>query len=209
MRTPYYTLLSKISCRPSPHTSEKSYELQPIVPPPFRGSGQNHTAAKWQINLANYRSRKNESAIVNLGASVTYLIKNVPKLNGRGDAPPIRVGTDSGEDQRSLSTCDLDKPNVPSNFPVYVHVMPGFQEKLIDIGPIFDADYSFTFTKDAVIIYSPKGHPVFTGWQKAEGPRIWRMSLMPNADRVPDIVKAPEAQQSTLEAFNAYNLPSL
>ena len=73
--------------------------------------------------------------------------------------------------------------------------MPGFQENLIGIGKICDADYSVTFTKDSVIIYSPKGHTVLTGWREAEGPRLWRMSLLPDADRVPDIATAPEAQQ--------------
>ena len=48
-----------------------------------------------------------------------------------------------------------------------------------------------------------------TGWREAEGPRLWRMSLLPNADRVPDIATAPDAQQSTLEVFSAYDLPIL
>ena len=61
-----------------------------------------------------------------------------------------------------------------------------------------DADYSNTFTKDTVIIYSPKGHTVLIGWREAEGPRLWPMSLLPNADRVPDIATAPDSQQSTL-----------
>ena len=38
---------------------------------------------------------KNEPEIVDSGASGTYLIKNAPKLNERGDAPLIRVGTAS------------------------------------------------------------------------------------------------------------------
>ena len=87
--------------------------------------------------------------------------------------------------------------------------MSVFQENLIDIGPIFDADYSVTFTKYTVIICSPKGHTVLTGGREAEGPLLWRMSLMPNADRVPDIDTAPDAQHSTLEAFSAYDLPSV
>ena len=34
------------------------------------------------------------------------------------------------------------------------------------------------------------------------------MSLLPDEDCIPDIATAPDAQQSTLNAFNAYNLTS-
>ena len=47
------------------------------------------------------------------------------------------------------------------------------------------------------------------GWQEAEGPRLCRMSLLPDADRVPDIATSPEAQRSTFETFSAHNLPSI
>ena len=44
--------------------------------------------------------------------------------------------------------------------------MPGFQENLIGIGLICDADYSVTFTKDSVSMYSPNGHKVLRGGEK-------------------------------------------
>ena len=86
--------------------------------------------------------------------------------------------------------------------------MPGFQENLVGIGTIYDADYSITFTKDTVSIYSPKGHRVLMVWRKTEGPRLWRISLLPDEISTPDIT-AHYAQQSTLKAFSAYNLPSV
>ena len=46
------------------------------------------------------------------------------------------------------------------------------------------------------------------GWQEIEGPRLWRMSLLPRDTSTPDIT-APNAQQSTLKAFIAYNLTSV
>ena len=66
---------------------------------------------------------------------------------------------------------------------------------MIDTGLICDANYSVTFTKDAVIIYIPEEHPVLMGWREAEGPRLWRMSLLPDEYCVPDIAKSPESQQ--------------
>ena len=209
MYNPSSALISKNSCRPPPHIYETSYELQPIVPPPCGGNGKNRTAEKWKRKLANRRARKNESAIVDSGASGTYLIKNDPKVNEREDAPPIQVGTASGESQRYSSTCEMSIPHLPSDFPVSGHVMPGFQENLIGIGPICDADYSVTFTKYTVIICSPKGHTVLTGWRETEGPRLWHMSLLPDEAHIPDLSTAPDAQQSTLETFSAYDLPSV
>ena len=116
--------------------------------------------------------------------------------------------TASGESQRSPSTCELTIPNLQSDFPVFGHVMPGFQENLVGIGPIYDADYSVKFTKDAVSIYNLKGHRVLMGWQEIECPRLWRMSLLPDETSTPDIT-APNSQQSTLKAFSAYDLPSV
>ena len=84
--------------------------------------------------------------------------------------------------------------------------MPGFQENLIGIGPICDADYSVTFTKDAVSIYSPNGNRVLMGWREKEGPRLWRMSLLPENTSTPDTT-SPNAQQSTLKAFSDNDLP--
>ena len=81
--------------------------------------------------------------------------------------------------------------------------MPGFQEKLVGIGPICDAEYSFTFTKEAVSIYSPKGHRFLMGWREAEVPRLWRMLLLLDEARTPDIITAPNSQQSTLKDFSA------
>ena len=43
-------------------------------------------------------------------------------------------------------------------------------------------------------------------WQEIEGPRLWRMYLLPDETSTPDIT-APNAQQSTLKAFSAYDLP--
>ena len=124
-----------------------------------------------------------------------YLTENAPKVKVREDAPPIKVGTVSGESQRSYSTCELAITNLPEELPVSGHVLPGFQENLVGIGPICDADYSFTFTKDAVSIYSPKGHRVLIGWRETEGPRLWRMPLIPNEASTPDITNAPNAQK--------------
>ena len=76
------------------------------------------TAAKWKKKLDNRRAQKNESAIVDSGASGMYLTKHAPRLKVRYDAPPIQVGTASGEAHRSSSTCELAIPNLPADFPV-------------------------------------------------------------------------------------------
>ena len=84
--------------------------------------------------------------------------------------------------------------------------MPGFQENLMGIGPICDADYKVTFTKDTVSIYNPKGHRVLRVWRYKEGTKIWRISLLPEDKSTLD---NSDAQQSTLKAFSVYDLPSV
>ena len=85
------------------------------------------------------------------------------------------------------STCDLSIPRLPSDFPTTSHVMSAFQENLVGMGPMFDADYTVTFTNNAVTIYIPTGTPIITGWSEADVPRLWRISLLPNTEDVPPL----------------------
>ena len=80
----------------------------------------------------------------------------------------------------SSSKCDLEIPQLPSDFPNTGHVMPGFQENLVVVGPICDANCTVTFKKNAVNIYSPTGMPIITGCHENTGPCLWHMYIMPN-----------------------------
>ncbi len=57
------------------------------------------------------------------------------------------------------------------------HVMPNFSHTLIGLGPFADQDCTIVFTKTAVTVYHPDGHPILSGWRDETGPRLWHMLL--------------------------------
>ena len=70
-----------------------------------------------------------------------------------------------------------------------------------------DANFTGTFTKHAVNIYSTNGTPIVTGWHEITGPRLWSMSIMPNPVNMPPL---PDNHKTTTpQAFSAYDLPSV
>ena len=149
---------------------------------------------------------KTQSEIVDSGASGYFFAKNSPKNNVDSTAPLILVGTASGQPMTSASTCDLAITQLSSEFPTTVHVVQGLQDNLVSVGPMCDANFTGTFTKHAVNIYSTNGTPIVTGWHEITGPRLWSMSIMPNPVNMPPL---PDNHKTTTpQAFSAYDLPS-
>ena len=94
----------------------------------------------------------------------------------------------------STSTYDISISQLPSEFPTTGHVMPGFQENLVGVGPMCDANCTVKFTKHIVNIYSPTGTTIIIGWRETTGPRLWKMSIMPNLVNMPPL---PDNKKST------------
>ena len=85
--------------------------------------------------------------------------------------------------------------------------MPGFRHTLIGVGPLCDADCTVTFTHAAVIIRDARGIPVITVWREQSGPHLWITALQSGESNLP---KMPHnANKTTLEAYIAYDLPSV
>ena len=97
-------------------------------------------------------------------------------------SPGIRFSTASGQPINSESNFDISIPRLPSTFPTTGHVMPGFQENVVGVGLMCDADYPFMFTNHKVTIYSPNWTPIVTGWNEADTPRLWRIYLLPTKE---------------------------
>ena len=85
--------------------------------------------------------------------------------------------------------------------------MPGFCHTLIGVGPLCDADCTVTFTREAAIVKDTQGTQLFTGWSEASGPRLWIIALQPGEANLPRMPHT--ANMATLEAYSAYNLPSI
>ena len=127
------------------------YTQPPTPPKPYQishVSSPNSTATLWQkppeplflqVETENFQSPGAEvqnlySAIFGSGASGYFFNKNTPKQNLDHTAPQIWVGTDSGHPMTSASTCDILFPQIPSNFPTTVDVLPVLQENLFRCG---------------------------------------------------------------------------
>jgi hypothetical protein len=94
---------------------------------------------------------------------------------------------------------------------LFAHIMPGFQHSLLGIGIMCDKDCKVLFTKRRVTIYDKNDTPFLTGWRELTGSKLWRISLQPDLDATdscPPEDPGPQ-QEATLEAYSAYDLPSV
>ena len=107
----------------------------------------------------------------------------------------------------SASTCDLAITQLPSEFPTTGHVIPGFQENLVGVGPICYANCTVTFTKHTVHIYIPTCTPIITCWREKTGPCLWRMSIIPNPVNMPPLQN--DHKTTTLQYFSVYDIISM
>lgn len=198
------------SCSPTQKIVPTLYSIaeHPFGPP----KPPNRVAAKWSRKLANRHARRSsDSAIVDSGASHIYLTPSAPNTNLNPSAPPVRVGTASGQPMVSSADCDLALP-IPVDLPSTGHVMPGFQHNLLGIAPFCDKDCRVVFTKHTVTIYDPDNKPFLTGWREEDelgNKKLWRISLLPDEEDIPPVATAPDVAEAPLDAFSAYDLPSV
>ena len=75
------------------------------------------------------------------------------------------------------------------------------------MGPLWDAECAFTFTREAVNLRDKQGTTVLTGWIEETGLSLWRISLHPGESNLPSIPN--DANQAKLAACSAYDLPSV
>ena len=154
------------------------------------------------------------TGIIDSGATGIYFAPDAPVSDKDPQAPPITVGTATGQVQRSSASATLALPQLPSDFPRTGHIMPGFQHTIIGVGPICDANFSVLFNPDSVKIFDPQGRVILSGWREAIGAKLWRMALIPDAAALvvvpdPPPLRPGAAQLATLSAYSAYDLPSV
>ena len=99
----------------------------------------------------------------------------------------------------SAGTCDLVIPQLPSGLTTTGHIMPSFQENLVGVGPVCDANCTVKILKHTVNIYSPNGTPTIKGCHETDGPFLWRMSLLNNPEDVPPLYSTPESHKTSLK----------
>ena len=82
--------------------------------------------------------------------------------------------------------------------------MPSFTNKLVGVGPIYDAYCTVVFTKQDVKLLSPKGKAIITGWGEKKLPRLWRFALKPTDELIKNHTTT---RPTTPAAQNYYDLP--
>ena len=107
----------------------------------------------------------------------------------------------------SEGICDILIPQILSDFPTTGHIIPEFQENLVGVGPMCDADCTVIFSKHTVTIYSPTGTPITIGWRETAVLSLWRMYIMINPEYLPPLSSAPAAPKTPLPACSSYDLP--
>ena len=85
--------------------------------------------------------------------------------------------------------------------------MEGFQETLLSLGPICNADCRVTFDRWAVTIRDRNGRPILQGWREVRKPKLWGINLQPGgANPLPHDDGAERASHA---AYSAYDLTSV
>ena len=106
---------------------------------------------------------------------------------------------------KSAATDILPIPQLAADLPTTGYIMPSFTNTIIGIGPICDADCKVLFTKNNVVVISPEGKTILTGWREKNLPKLWCFALKPNGQGKIYTTK----NLITPAARNAYDLPSL
>ena len=120
------------------------------------------------------------TGIVDSGATHIYIAPNAPHGTLDTSAAKIRVGTANGQLATSAAKATLPIPKLSTDFPKTGYIMPYFNNTLIGVGPICDANCTVVFKKKYVTVLSPEGKTILQEWRENKLPRLWRFALKPN-----------------------------
>jgi hypothetical protein len=115
------------------------------------------------------------TGIADSGASGFYFAPDTPVTNYDPQAWTVGVHVANSLPERSVASATLALASSLQH-------MPSFPHTLIGLGPFADQGCSIVFTKIAVTVYHPDGHPVLSGWWDQTGPRLWHFPLTKEAD---------------------------
>ena len=80
---------------------------------------------------------------------------------------------------QSTETATLPIPQLAVDLPTTRYIMPSFTNTLIGVGPIYDTDCRVLLTKEDVVVISPEGKTILTGWREKNLPKLWQFPLKP------------------------------
>jgi hypothetical protein len=131
------------------------------------------------------------TGIADSGTSSFYFAPGAPVTNHDSNASSVGVRVANGRPERSVACATLALvPSLPSSA-MQGHVMPSFTRTLIGLGPFANLGCKIIFTKTAVTVYHPDGHPILARWRDLEGPCLWHFPLQPNQPAAPVALRVP------------------
>ena len=108
---------------------------------------------------------QHHTGILDSGATHLYIVPSAPHGQTDTRATPITVGTANEQMVKSEATATLPIPQLAADFPTTGYIMPSFTNTLIGVVPIYNADFKVLFTKKDVVVISPEGKNILTGWR--------------------------------------------
>ena len=108
-----------------------------------------------------------------------------------------------------MAQCKIPREGMPPD--LFAHIMQECEHSLLGIGIMCDKDCRVLFAKRRVVIYNKCGKPFLTGLRELTGAKLWSVSLQSELDDVKPCLPndANPIQETTLEAYSAYKLPSV
>ena len=105
-----------------------------------------------------------------------------------------------------MATCRTPPTNLPDQLQKG-HIFPAFNNSLVRIGPLCDADFKVLFYKETVNTFDPSGYTILAGCHGIHGTVLRLFYLRHEVDKLPP--SPPSATTTILGAFSAYDLPSV
>jgi hypothetical protein len=130
------------------------------------------------------------TGIADSGSNGHYFVPDAPVANYNPQDPTVGVHVANGCCERSVASATLASATVLPLAALVGHVMPKFHHTHISLGPFANQDCMIVFTKTAVTVYHPDGHPILSGWQDETSPRLWHYSLTAKATNPQDVTGA-------------------
>jgi hypothetical protein len=125
--------------------------------------------------------RQHETAIVDSGCTVHFLLVNAPCLNKMKSRTPLTVCLPNSATMESSHTDELDIPELNAAASK-AHVFPGMtNHSLISVGQLCNEGYIVTFKQAAVTICDPENSQILNGPRELNT-SLWRINLkQPNS----------------------------
>ncbi len=93
-----------------------------------------------------------------------YFAPDAPVANYKPQAPTVGVRVANGCPKHSVASATLASATKLPPTASPGHVMPNSPHTLIGLGPFANQDCTIIFTKTAVTVYHPDGHPILSSW---------------------------------------------